>query len=551
METPDRRALPLRTPNSLPSRSLGSLPLRMLAGAVAGALLCLSMPPWGWWPLAPIGVAVWLAALADASRWHRFLLSWVVGVVWLGASNLWMWNLTAPGYVVGTLIGWGPMTGVVGLVCPPDRRRLVVLPAALICFEWFHSHAPFGGVPVSMLAMSQTRAPLLPIATIGGGLLLTGAIAATGSVLYLVVAEVARRDGGRPGWWRAPVTVVVAIALLAGAGAMWPRGTSSESVRVAIVQGGGEQTTRFTSEAAPEVFARHLALTQELEPGDAEVVLWPENVINVNGRFEDSPWADLVAEEARRLDATLLVGVVEDAPGDPDAFMNYEIVVLPDGSFGDRYDKHRRVPFGEYVPLRSFFERFAGDTLPRRDQVPGTEPAVLDTPSGPFATVISWEIFFARRVREGVREGGEIVVNPTNGSSFWLTQVQTQQIASSILRAVESGRWVLQAAPTGFSAVVDDTGTVLQRTNVSEAAVLSAEVPRLGGTTPAQALGDVPALTVALAGFVLAAGVTRRGRSRPNNARTSSARPTSARPTNGRPTNSNEDPDRIENHADI
>jgi hypothetical protein len=55
------------------------------------------------------------------------------------------------------------------------------------------------------------------------------------------------------------------------------------------------------------------------------------------------------------------------------------------------------------------------------------------------------------------------VLNPTNGSSYWLTQVQSQQIASSALRAVESGRWVIQAAPTGFSAIIDPDGVVQQR----------------------------------------------------------------------------------------
>ena len=83
---------------------------------------------------------------------------------------------------------------------------------------------------------------------------------------------------------------------------------------------------------------------------------------------------------------------------------------------------------------------------------------MLRTDAGTFGVAISWEVFFTQRVREGVQEGGEVVLNPTNGSSYWLTQVQSQQVASSQLRAIETGRWVLQAAPTGFSAVVDPDG---------------------------------------------------------------------------------------------
>jgi len=137
---------------------------------------------------------------------------------------------------------------------------------------------------------------------------------------------------------------------------------------------------------------------------------------------------------------------------------------------------------------------------------------MVETPAGDVAVAISWEVFFARRIREGVRLGGEVVLNPTNGSSYWLTQVQTQQLATSAFRAVESGRWLVQTAPTGFSAVFDDTGKILQRSNIGEPRVLFATIPRMTGTTPAQALGDVPALF--LAGIVIALAESHRIRSR-------------------------------------
>ncbi len=124
------------------------------------------------------------------------------------------------------------------------------------------------------------------------------------------------------------------------------------------------------------------------------------------------------------------------------------------------------------------------------------------------AAVISWEIFFPRRVREGVAAGGQLVLNPTNGASYWLTLVQSQQVANSRLRAIESGRWVLQAAPTGFSAVVNPSGGVVQRTAVSEQRVLQATIERRDGNTIAQTTGLLfPSLlstVLLLAAWVLA-----------------------------------------------
>ena len=215
-----------------------------------------------------------------------------------------------------------------------------------------------------------------------------------------------------------------------------------------------------------------------------------------------------MAAEAARIGAPILVGVVEDVGADQ--FANYVVVVNPDGTVTGRYDKERRVPFGEYVPMRFLFEPLVSSSLPQRDQVPGTGTAMVPTSAGPMAVAISWEVFFGRRVREGVREGGEVVLNPTNGSSYWLTQVQTQQVAASQLRAVESGRWLVQAAPTGFSAFIDPSGGVHQRTDVSEREVIERDVPRLDGTTPAQALGDLPALVLALGALAVMAVDHRR-----------------------------------------
>ena len=78
---------------------------------------------------------------------------------------------------------------------------------------------------------------------------------------------------------------------------------------------------------------------------------------------------------AQRLDTTLIVGVTEDV--DRDYFRNEAVVFGPDGEQIDRFEKVRRVPFGEYVPLRGLIEGLAGDDsgLPRRDAIEGTEPA--------------------------------------------------------------------------------------------------------------------------------------------------------------------------------
>ncbi len=453
----------------------------------AGLLVCFAMPPWGWWPLAPAGIALWLYLLDGAPRGRRFGVGWLVGIGWFGPSTLWMWGLTAPGYPIGVIFAWGPMVAVTSVLVPSDRRRLLVLPAALVLFEWLHSHAPFGGVPLSLLGMTQVDTPMIAMARLGGVLVLGAAVAALGVAVHLLLR----------GSWRYALGILVTLILLSIAGALWPIGDPVGTVTIAAVQGGGPQGTTFVAGEEPAVFARHLEATRQIpDDSDVDLVLWPENAINVDGDFQDHPWRDEIAAEAARIGAPIAVGAVDDAE-EPDRFENYILVVEPDGTLGDRFDKERRVPFGEYVPLRPLFEPFARDVIPPRDQVPGEGVSVIETEAGPMAVVVSWEVFFSRRVREGVRAGGQAVLNPTNGSSYTFTQVQTQQLASSQLRSVESGRWLVQASPTGFSAFVDPDGGIHQRTGVSEQAVITRSIELYDSTTPAQALGDLPALVLA------------------------------------------------------
>jgi len=216
--------------------------------------------------------------------------------------------------------------------------------------------------------------------------------------------------------------------------------------------------------------------------------------------FLTSPQLAAVAAEAERLDVPFAVGVTEDVPGRPGRVSNAQVIVTPDGEVTSRYDKVRRVPFGEYVPLRGILESLGApvDQVPT-DAVAGTTPAVIELPDGtPLAVAISWEVFFGGRAREGVKAGGELIINPTNGASYTGTILQTQQVASSRLRAIETGRWVVQAAPTGFSEFVTPDGDVIDRTAVSEQAVIRHVVELRRGHTWYVDVGDAPWIVLLL-----------------------------------------------------
>ncbi len=450
------------------------------------------MPPWGWWPLAFVGIAIIDIIIADQAPRRRFALTTLAGLAWFLPSTLWMFDLTPPGYPIACLY-FASLFGVAAVVAPGGSGRRIALPATFALAELIRWSAPFGGIPLAHLAMSQVNAPLAFTARLFGTLLLVALVVIVGVGLSALI----QRE------WRGVVVATFVVAAAVVGAAIAPIGKTVETIDVAVVQGGGQQRTRASVEGAQLVFDRHVAATRTIDR-DVDLIVWPENVVNPQpGSSAGGNPSTLYEDEARPMlellaaeyDAVLLPGwftIRENGGRD-----NFTESIEPDGTVSDRYDKVRIVPFGEFVPLRGLLEQFSDD-LPTADVVAGEGPAVLETSLGDIGISISWEIFFDRRGRDGIINGGRVLVNPTNGASYWLTILQTQQVASSQLRAIENGRWVLQAAPTGFSAIVSPSGRIVERTGISEAKVIYGTIGLREGNTLATRWGYYPMLALSL-----------------------------------------------------
>ncbi|MCB0978949.1 MAG: apolipoprotein N-acyltransferase, partial [Acidimicrobiales bacterium] len=476
---------------------------RPIVGATAaGLLIAASLPPWGWWPLAFFGLAIVDRLLAGASWRSRLFRGAWTGWTLFVPTILWITQLTAPGYVVAVL-ALGGLMGVFFLAVPPNAGRRPALIGAWVLCESLRTAWPFGGVPLSLLAVGQAGGPLLATARIGGVLLIAALTVAGGVALSAAVDRRVLAAGG---------TVAAIVLTVVVAHVVAPRGHDlGRSVEVALVQGGGEQGTRAINSDPRKVFDRHMAASKKVPKG-VDLVLWPENVVDTKWDVQDSEEGEELLDLAERLKAPVLVGTVEGVSDTE--FRNSQQVVRPDGTWGDRYIKVQRVPFGEWVPFRHWIEKVAPDTLARRDATVSHQSGLIHTDPAPIATVISWEVFFGHRARSAVNAGGEMLYNPTNGSTYTGTFVQTQQIASSRLRAVETGRWNVQVAPTGFSAFISPEGGVHQRTGTREQAVRVRDVPLRAGSTWYLRWGDLPARALAVALVATGWALDRRSRNR-------------------------------------
>ena len=493
----------------------------------AGAGVALSLPPWGFWPLAFVGIALFDLTLSDAhTRAARARRGWLFGAGWMYLGMGWMIQLTTPGYLAAAAIfaGFHAVAAVVGTTAADDGRWSVLArPLAHTLVEALRFSFPFGGVPLATLGIGQVGGPLSEVVRVGGVILITWVTFQFGFAILpgirMAMQPMAEPDPDAPGEQRVshrPVTIAFGLAIAAvAASAVAPSGRDiGETLQIAVVQGGGEQGTSALEVPSSVVTERHLDATRTIDPDpDLDLVFWPENTIDVD-EFATSETALFIVAEASRLDVPIAVGLTENVRIDGERrFTNAQVVITPDGEIFSRYDKVRRVPFGEYVPLRSVIERISSAVDVVGEAVPGETPAVLELPDGQkLSTVISWEVFFGGRAREGVKLGGQMIVNPTNGASYTGTIVQTQQVASSRLRAIETGRWVAQAAPTGFSAFVSPDGEVLDRTTQREQTIIMRDVPLRDGLTWYVSLGDRPFIVALVVAFLSLVALDVRSR---------------------------------------
>jgi apolipoprotein N-acyltransferase len=534
----------------VPGRGMVAIP-----ALASGAGLALSLPPWGWWLLAfPSAGLLWWR-LGGLPPRTRLWAGWLAGLGCYVPGLMWARSFTIPGAMVLIAVE-ASFVAVACLLVPPGPvgARALAFPAAMTLAEAARTSWPFGGLPIGGVFLGQAGGPLLGVARLGGPLALTAAVYVGGVGLGALVEAGGRawRNGARVRWFGQNVAAggsgtdgtvdrgsvarertggvvagavaglgtlvlvgAIAIGALLGVSIGADRapdgGPSIGPLSTAAVQGGGVRGFRKSQVDPRVVLAAQMSATarlQQLDHGTSpQLVLWPEDVVSLDTDLSDSSEEAVLSNLARTLHTTLVVGITETIAAT--TFRNEVVAWGPDGTLVSRYEKVHRVPFGEYVPYRSLFAHLGDLSAVPLDAVPGTGTGLLPTPAAPLGTLISYEVFYADRGRASVRNGAQLLIVPTNTSSYATAQIPTQEIAASKVQAVQQGRDLLQAAPTGYSAAITNRGTVLQRSVLGRQQVILATLSQRSGWTLYVRYGDAPPL--GLAAVALAAGWSLAG----------------------------------------
>jgi apolipoprotein N-acyltransferase len=493
---------------------------------VAGTLGALAMPPFGFLPalILSLSLAVWLTDGAVAGRRSAgragmgFLVGWAwgfgyltAGLWWLGSAFLveadeFLWAL--PLGVIGLPFGLGLFYGagfsIAGLLWRPGPARIAALAFGVAGAEWLRGHV-LTGFPWNVLGMALGQNLwLMQTASVVGlyGLtVLAVLVCAAPSLLFDRAGAAARLSP----------TILAALVLvgMAAAGAERLRGEDPavQGVRLRLVQPNLPQDAKFRPENREDIVDRYIELSRRPpEAGQREPthIVWPESAFPFLVQRDPDALAKIA--EGLKPGRVLMTGAAradEPLPGERPRIYNAIMVIEPDGTITDTYDKVHLVPFGEYLPgildealramgLRQFVAIPGGFTAgsaagQRILTVPGLPPVV---------GTICYEAIFPGALRpagghDEARQPG-MILNVTNDGWFGDTPGPRQHLAQARLRAVEEGLPLVRDANTGISAVIDPRGRVTAQTPVGVETYLDADLPApLAGGTVYARYGDL------------------------------------------------------------
>ncbi len=234
------------------------------------------------------------------------------------------------------------------------------------------------------------------------------------------------------------------------------------NLKAVIIQGNIRQDVKW--DEAFKIRTINTYLEKSGESGrNADIVIWPETAMPFV--FDDeASFNRYIKEMPHVLQSDLLFGTISKDKSEK--YRNSAYLFRKDGLLAGIYSKVHLVPFGEYTPLLSYFPFLLKLTAAGGDFVPGDSHIPLETTFGKIGILICYEGTFPSITIETVRKGAKVLVNLTNDAWYDRTSAPYQHLVFYIFRAVESDRYLLRAANTGISTIIDPRGRIKEKTEL-------------------------------------------------------------------------------------
>ena len=483
-----------------------NLKWNILFAILSGALLILSFPKYGsgfvaWFAFIPLLFALYRVT----SIRQAILLGFITGVVSYTGIVYWI------AYVV---VNYGYLPIYLGIIimlllaCYLSvylaifaagivyfRRKIplyLIAPVLWICLEYCKSQF-FTGFPWENLGYSQyLNLYLIQFADILGVFGLSFLIILVNVSLFEIINKRSKRE------------YIIAAAVVLTLSSVYIYGIfrvnniddllqnpSTPSMEVSLIQGNIDQSIKWNENFQKETLNIYEDISIKNIPAIGGLIVWPETAVPFNFQDENDLRRQII-NLSIKTKSDLIFGSISYSPRKNYVdFYNSAYFLSPEGEVKGKYDKVHLVPYGEYVPLRNIFPFIKGLTAGIGDFSTGGGYFPLSAAGRKIGVLICYEgiLPFAARIYK--KESAEILVNITNDAWFGSTSAPYQHLSMTIFRAVETRLYLVRAANTGISAIVDPRGQIVSQTNIFQKDSLKGKVKFLKIPTFYAKYGDI------------------------------------------------------------
>jgi len=391
----------------------------------------------------------YLSVLAFALTFNLVLLHWTS--TYVGSVP---WVILA----VGLSVFYLPLVAV-------KRLGIAFFPLIFIVLEEIRNRFPFQGFGWARIAYSQADAPYAKIAAHGGAVSLSAITVLIGLVLFFLFHKQLR--------------ILILLPLLI---VLVPINVQmNQTTQALMIQGNVPKLGLDFNSRAKEVFFNHVKETDIAlkENRKVDFILWPENSVDVDP-FRNPE----VFEALNSYKVPLIVGAIV---GRDNEILNTSILWTKESQ--NVYIKQHLTPFGEYIPLRSLASKISPFVDDVRDFSPGNESTIFTVDKAKIAPVICYELLDDQILEKAAKSSNLLAVQ-TNSATFGDSAQSAQQLQMTRIRAIEHSRNILSVSTTGYSAVIDYNGKVLQKSDMGTAQHLYAEIGLISSVSPRDRYGD-------------------------------------------------------------
>ena len=436
-----------------------------MVAALGGVLFAFSFEPIGLWFLAPISYALLLRVFQKGDHLYRnaFLFGFISSAI-----TLW-WAGKYVGLVPLALLALlhGLFYLPLGLLGRYTKNIFWFIPALLV-FEEVRSFFPFGGFSWMRIGFSQADAPYASVISIGGALVLSAWVLAISSMIVKFRKKLAF-----------PLLLIIILPMFLNNSY-----SSQERISFIGIQGNTPSVGLTFNDRAEAVFNLHLTETKKVELNGADVIIWPENAIDVDP-YANARVSASIESLTSMLKIPLITGAITRQSGQLE---NVSLMYDESGEVVSYYSKQYLTPFGEYMPLRSLARLISPYVDDVVDFKVGERVDNHVVNGFNLAPVICYELLSDSLVQNASKNSDALVVQ-TNSATFAGTSESSQQLNITRLRALENAREMVSISTIGISAHIGINGELITKTPENVSAQLLGDLRSNTDRTIANHLG--------------------------------------------------------------